>query len=96
MLERRGVDGYYCSRSRIRAALLRDRSALLRVTSGYFGLLRVTSGYFALLCKKQQRNYHTASQQSSPHSCESKTCYLPLLGLLHGRVLTGNCTLVYV
>ena len=42
MLERRGVDGYYCSRSRIRAALLRDRSALLRVTSGYFGLLRVT------------------------------------------------------
>lgn len=57
----------------------------------YFALLRV---YFALLCKKQQRNYHTASQQSSPHSCESKTCYLPLLGLLHGRVLTGNCTLV--
>ena len=47
MLERRGVDGYYCSRNRIRAALLRDRSALLRVTSRYFALLRVTSRYFA-------------------------------------------------
>ena len=39
--------GYYCSRNRIRAALLRDRSVLLRVTSRYFALLRVTSRYFA-------------------------------------------------